>query len=368
MLEFIQIALDHLYRELRHSTPDQLASLPPTQCQEQLYAALPTARHAPVSHYLLQLVPTILRTTLPLFIPQRANGITNPSLLPCNLLLCLTPSISPAIDLHRVPTPAASTALRRLSLRVAPPIHDLRPIHRLVLGLRVQTHLVHLLVHQPTSLSQLIDRPHGINRLMQRPPGIEVLLDCRQQILTAAALLDRGVGGGGVLGWFYPCVLKGLVGGHACVWIDGKAAPDEVSGGLGDVAPVFDWGEGVVGGEDGLHFFQVGVAVERCVAAEEEVGYYADRPDVAVTGRLDDDCRMRVLGKNVHWLAVAGLLEDLGCHVSGCATCSGENVELLLVHDAGEAEVCNEQVGVVFGGAEEEVLGLEISMDDAVVV
>jgi len=31
-----------------------------------------------------------------------------------------------------------------------------------------------------------------------------------------------------------------------------------------------------------LHFFQVRVPVEGRVAAEEEVGYYADGPDVAV--------------------------------------------------------------------------------------
>jgi hypothetical protein len=43
-------------------------------------------------------------------------------------------------------------------------------------------------------------------------------------------------------------------------------------------------------------------------------------------------------------------------------------VELLFVHDAAEAEVGDEQVGVVFGGAEEEVLGFEVAVYDAVVV
>jgi hypothetical protein len=41
---------------------------------------------------------------------------------------------------------------------------------------------------------------------------------------------------------------------------------------------------------------------------------------------------------------------------------------LLFVHDAAEAEVGDEQVGVVFGGAEEEVLGLEVAVYNAVVV
>jgi hypothetical protein len=43
-------------------------------------------------------------------------------------------------------------------------------------------------------------------------------------------------------------------------------------------------------------------------------------------------------------------------------------VELLFVHDAAEAEVGDQQVGVVFGCAEEEVLGLEVAMYYAVVV
>jgi hypothetical protein len=43
-------------------------------------------------------------------------------------------------------------------------------------------------------------------------------------------------------------------------------------------------------------------------------------------------------------------------------------MELLFVHDAAEAEVGDQQVCVVFGRAEEEVLGLEVAVDDAVVV
>lgn len=75
---------------------------------------------------------------------------------------------------------------------------------------------------------------------------------------------------------------EGLVGGHAGVRVDGQAAFDEVAGGEGDAAPVFEGREGVVGDEDGLHFFEVGVPVEGGVAAEEEVGYHAYGPDVAV--------------------------------------------------------------------------------------
>ena len=72
--------------------------------------------------------------------------------------------------------------------------------------------------------------------------------------------------------------------GHALCRFDGEAAFDEFAGGEGDGAPVFERGEAVVGDEDGLHFFEVGVSVEGRVAAEEEVGYYADGPNVAGGG------------------------------------------------------------------------------------
>lgn len=90
---------------------------------------------------------------------------------------------------------------------------------------------------------------------------------------------------------------EGLVGGHAGVRVDGQAAFDEVAGGQGDAAPVFERGEGVIGDEDGLHFFEVGVPVEGGVAAEEEVGYHAYGPDVAFLlrntvsdGLLEEGC------------------------------------------------------------------------------
>jgi hypothetical protein len=43
-------------------------------------------------------------------------------------------------------------------------------------------------------------------------------------------------------------------------------------------------------------------------------------------------------------------------------------MELLFVHNSAQSEVGNQQIGVVFRCAEEEVLGLEISVHDAVVV
>lgn len=68
---------------------------------------------------------------------------------------------------------------------------------------------------------------------------------------------------------------------HALDGVDGEAAFDEFTRVVGDAAPEFDGGEGVVGYEDCLHFFEVGFAVEGGVAAEEEIGYYSYGPDVA---------------------------------------------------------------------------------------
>ena len=105
---------------------------------------------------------------------------------------------------------------------------------------------------------------------MQGAAGVEVAAHDGQEVLLA---------GGGALG--DEGVREGLVGGEALGGVDGEAALDELAGGERDAAPVFERREGVVGDQDGLHFFQVGVPVEGGVAAEEEVGYYADGPDVA---------------------------------------------------------------------------------------
>lgn len=43
-------------------------------------------------------------------------------------------------------------------------------------------------------------------------------------------------------------------------------------------------------------------------------------------------------------------------------------MELLLVHDAGEAEVGNQEVCVVLGGAEKEVFGFEVAVHNAMVM
>lgn len=72
------------------------------------------------------------------------------------------------------------------------------------------------------------------------------------------------------------------MGRHAFRRVDGQAALDEGSSRQRNTAPVLERCEGVVGDEDGLHFFEVAVSVEGRVAAEEEVGDDADGPNIAV--------------------------------------------------------------------------------------
>ena len=71
---------------------------------------------------------------------------------------------------------------------------------------------------------------------------------------------------------------------------------------------------------------------------------------------------------DLHWFAVAGFLEDLGRHVPRRTASGREHVELLLVHYARKPKVRDEQICVVFRCAEEQVLGFQVAVDDAVVV
>lgn len=70
----------------------------------------------------------------------------------------------------------------------------------------------------------------------------------------------------------------------------------------------------------------------------------------------------------LHRFAVTCLLEDLRSHVAWRAACSCKNVKCLLVHDARQAKVRYQQVGVVLWGTEEEVLRLQITVYDSVVM
>lgn len=75
-------------------------------------------------------------------------------------------------------------------------------------------------------------------------------------------------------------MLQSLVSGDTCVRVRGEASFDEFTGSLGDIAPVLERRKGIVCHQDGLHFFEVGVAVEGCVTAKKEVCDDANSPDI----------------------------------------------------------------------------------------
>ena len=65
---------------------------------------------------------------------------------------------------------------------------------------------------------------------------------------------------------------------------------------------------------------------------------------------------------------MTGLFKYFRGHVSGGATCSCEDMKGFIVHNSREAEISNKQVSIILRGAEKEVLGFQVAVDDAVVV
>lgn len=270
-------------------------------------------------------------------IPQTPRSLLHPSFLRPYHLLRLASRVAPRINLHLVPPPIYPAPVP-IPIAFAPTTTTTTTFPALLPG-GIATQRA---IHQPggASLPQLVDGANSINGRMQRPPRVEILLDRRQQVRVTA---DGFVGGGIGQGFDDERVGEGLVGGHADGGVDGQAFLDEVAGGEGDAAPVFERGEGEVGDEDGLHFFEVGVPVEGGVAAEEEVGYYAYGPDVAFN--FDGECQVLLIvwhgmvgreggnGGGLHWFTVAGLFEDFGSHVAWCAARCCEDVESFFVHD-----------------------------------
>lgn len=173
----------------------------------------------------------------PIRVPQPPTRLMHPPLLLAHLLLRLPPPVPATINLHgvgRPPPPAL--ALRPLRLRAHDPLHHAGG----------------------AALAQLIDRTDGVDGGMQGATGVEVLLDDGEQVLALAIVAGGVVGvatGGREVGLGDEGVREGFVRGHARGGVDGQAALDELARGEGDAAPVFEGGEGVVGDEDGLHFF-----------------------------------------------------------------------------------------------------------------
>jgi hypothetical protein len=78
--------------------------------------------------------------------------------------------------------------------------------------------------------------------------------------------------------------------------------------------------------------------------------------------------RRGVGGVDLHCLAVAGLFEYFRRHVARRPARSGEDMELLFVHYPRESEVCYQEICIVFWRSEEKIFGLEVAVDDAMVM
>lgn len=70
----------------------------------------------------------------------------------------------------------------------------------------------------------------------------------------------------------------------------------------------------------------------------------------------------------VHRLSVPRLLENLWRHVPGGSTCRRKHVKGLLVHDPAQSKICNQQIRVVLRRPEQQILGLQVAMNDAMIV
>lgn len=204
--------------------------------------------------------------------PEPTDGLCDLLLLPPDLFFCLTTCVAARIDLHgvRVVSAVAGLALLRGTPRLlawnllALIVEHLAAVDHFSLGLRVEAHgSIHLAGHQAPGFAELVDGADGVDRLMKRPSSVEVLLHCWEQVLSFACCF---FGTCGVIGPD-PGMLESLVRRDARPWIDCQTPPDKVSCCFRHVAPVFDRGERIVGGKDGLHFFEVAVAVEGSVAA-----------------------------------------------------------------------------------------------------
>ena len=145
--------------------------------------------------------------------PETLGCLLYPPPLYPDLLLVLTPSISPAVNLH-----AISSLPRKLVMLIllSSWIRTDRALHK----------------SSCASFSQLVDRSDRINCCVQSSPCIEVLLDDGQQIATLAAVLlflhlvvDKRV-------------LQRFVRCHSFLRIDGEASLDEFACRERDGSPV----------------------------------------------------------------------------------------------------------------------------------
>lgn len=65
---------------------------------------------------------------------------------------------------------------------------------------------------------------------------------------------------------------------------------------------------------------------------------------------------------------MAALFEDFGGHVAWRAAGSGKYVKGLIVHYSRQSKIGNQEICVVLWRAEKEILGFQVTVNDAVVV
>ena len=65
---------------------------------------------------------------------------------------------------------------------------------------------------------------------------------------------------------------------------------------------------------------------------------------------------------------MSGFLEYLRRHITWCSACGRKNMESFLIHNSRKPKVCDQEICIIFGCSKEEIFGLEITVDDAVVV
>lgn len=70
----------------------------------------------------------------------------------------------------------------------------------------------------------------------------------------------------------------------------------------------------------------------------------------------------------LHGLTVTCLFEDLRSHVARSTAGCSQDMELLLIHDPRQAKIRYQQVCIVFGCSEQQILWLEVSVDNSMVV
>jgi len=65
---------------------------------------------------------------------------------------------------------------------------------------------------------------------------------------------------------------------------------------------------------------------------------------------------------------VSCLLEYLRGHVARRPASRGKDMKLFLVHYSRQAKVCYQKIGIVFRGSEQQILGFEITVHNAVIM